>query len=166
MKYSEPKLKNPLDLVVISKRYRSKLEAQIASHLTTSGVQFGYESLSYPYVKECRYTPDFFLPSGVIIEAKGWFRSADRSKLLLVKERNPGLDLRLVFQNARNRLNKKSKTTYGEWATKYGFQFSDGGRIPTDWIKEGTQYDLQRFNGLHEEVRQKIRNKTKKNRLT
>ncbi len=133
-------------------KYRSKLESQIASHLTRGGVQFGYESMSFPYVKECRYTPDFFLPTGIIIEAKGWFRSEDRSKLLAVKAQNPGLDIRLVFQNARNRLNKNSKTTYGDWATKNGFQFSDGGRIPADWIKEGTQIEVHGLHGLPEKV--------------
>ena len=133
-------------------KYRSKLEAQIASHLTRGGVQFGYESMSFPYVKECRYTPDFFLPTGIIIEAKGWFRSEDRSKLLAVKAQNPGLDIRLVFQNAKNRLNKNSKTSYADWATKHGFKFADGGRIPADWIKEGTQLEVHGLHGVPDKV--------------
>jgi hypothetical protein len=143
-------------------KYRSKLEAQIASHLSRGGVQFGYESMSFPYVKECRYTPDFILPTGVILEAKGWFRPEDRSKLLAVKANNPGLDLRLVFQNARNRLNKKSKTTYGEWATKHGFPFSDGGRIPADWIKEGTQVEIQGLRRVSSKVRKAVWDKAEK----
>jgi hypothetical protein len=143
-------------------KYRSKLEAHIASHLNRGGVQFGYESMSFSYVKECRYTPDFILPCGVILEAKGWFRPEDRSKLLAVKANNPGIDLRLVFQNARNRLNKKSKTTYGEWASKNGFPFSDGGVVPADWIKEGTQVEIQGLRRICSEVRKSVRSKTEK----
>lgn len=71
---------------------------------------------------------------------------------MAVKAQNPGIDIRLVFQNARNRLNKKSKTTYGDWATKNGFQFSDGGRIPADWIKEGTQLELQRLHSVSKKI--------------
>ena len=59
--------------------------------------------------------PDFFLPNGVIIEAKGFFKPSDRRKMLAVKEAHPELDIRFVFMRD-NTLSKSSKTTYSMWA--------------------------------------------------
>lgn len=114
-------------------KYRSSLETQIAHQLETAGVQFGYESFRLKYQKQCHYIPDFVLPNGVIIEAKGWFTPQDRKKLILVKQQNPGLDIRLVFSRSIHRLNKKSRTTYADWSTTYGFPHSEG-KIPSEWL--------------------------------
>ena len=80
--------------------YRSKFEAKVAKHLKDKKVKFDYESevLSYtiPESKH-RYTPDFTLPNGVVVEAKGRFTPADRKKMSLVKEQNPDRDIRLIF---------------------------------------------------------------------
>jgi len=84
------------------------------------------------------YTPDFVLPNGIIIEAKGLFSSADRKKHLYVQEQHPLLDIRFVFSNAHSRLYKGSKTRYGDWCIKHGFQFADK-LIPIAWIKEPNQ---------------------------
>ena len=54
------------------------------------------------------------------IEAKGKLDSQARTKLLAIKESNPGLDLRLVFQSD-NWTTKKHTQRYTEWATKHGF---------------------------------------------
>jgi hypothetical protein len=61
---------------------------------------------------------------------------------LLVKEQHGGLDIRFVFESSKRRLSKVSKTTYGEWCTKYGFQFADK-EIPIDWIKEKKKYNSE-----------------------
>ena len=37
------------------------------------------------------YTPDFILPNGILIEAKGLFETADRKKHLLIKKQYPQL---------------------------------------------------------------------------
>ena len=116
-------------------RYRSKLEQSIAEHLKSIGSVFEYESIRLPYKRECVYTPDFILPNGIIVEAKGWFRSSDRSKLVLVKQAHPEKDIRIVFQRSWNRLSKKTTTTYAQWATKNGFLFAEG-KIPEAWVKE------------------------------
>ena len=61
--------------------YRSGLEERIAQELLEKGVEFEYESLSISYLrpaKKAKYTPDFVLPNGIIIETKGRFLTADR----------------------------------------------------------------------------------------
>jgi len=45
------------------------------------------------------------------------------------------LDIRFVFSNSRNKLNKKSKTTYADWCDKHGFKWADK-QIPKSWIDE------------------------------
>jgi hypothetical protein len=114
-------------------KYRSGLEVQIASQLEKAGVQFGYETQRLKYQRICHYIPDFILPNGVLIEGKGWFTPQDRSKLLLLKKQDPNLDIRLVFSKSSTRLNKKSRTTYGEWSTTNGFLWSEK-VIPPEWL--------------------------------
>ena len=118
--------------------YRSGFEKRLAEQLEEAGVKFRYEAEKLSYTVPSRkstYTPDFFLPNGIILEAKGRFRTAeDRQKLLLVKEAHPEVDLRLVFQNAKLPIYKGSKTTYAKWAEDHGFKWSDK-RIPKEWLK-------------------------------
>ena len=114
-------------------KYRSRFEAQLALTLERVGAPFDYESLKVKYTKESTYTPDFILPNGIIIEAKGYWIPADRTKHLRVRDCNPELDIRFCFQNAHNTLSKKSKTTYGEWCDKHGFLWAHK-TIPTEWI--------------------------------
>ena len=61
--------------------------------------------------------------------------SSDRAKHLLIKEQHPNLDIRFIFMNDKIRLDKRSKTTYGDWCTKNGFVFSKE-RIPKEWMKK------------------------------
>ena len=118
--------------------YRSGLEKKIASSLSAQGVTFGYENLRLNYTVPTRvatYTPDFTLPNGIIIEAKGRFDTADRKKHLLVRGAHPDLDIRFVFSNPLARIGKASATTYAAWCKKNGFLFSKG-TIPVAWLKE------------------------------
>lgn len=100
---------------------------------------FDYENRKLKYTVPARnatYTPDFEV-GHIIIEAKGYFRSAsDRQKLVLVKQTYPDLDIRLVFQKASNPIYKGSPTTYAKWAEDHGFKWSDNGRIPDEWLEE------------------------------
>lgn len=82
-----------------------------------------------------KYTPDFVLPNGIIIEAKGIFEREDRQKHLLIKMQYPDLDIRFVFQNPKLKLYKGSKTTYADWADKNGFKYSTR-QIPEAWFRE------------------------------
>ena len=120
----------------IKNGYRSGLEDDISVDLKERGVAFKYEWLKISYsVNEIRtYTPDFELPNGIIIESKGRFVAADRKKHLKVQEQYPNLDIRFVFSNSRGKINKGSKSTYGDWCDKHGFIYSDK-RIPDEWLK-------------------------------
>ena len=114
-------------------KFRSKFEHSVASALKKAGVTFCYETLKLGYTRECVYTPDFILPNGIIIECKGYWVPSDRTKHLRVREANPDLDIRFCFQNAHNRLSKRSHTTYAEWCDKHNFKWSHK-HIPYEWI--------------------------------
>lgn len=118
--------------------FRSGLEEQIAAALTEQGVEYQYEELVIRFTKparQARYTPDFVLPNGIIVETKGRFLTADRQKHILVKDQCPEYDIRFVFSNSRTRISKNSKTTYADWCRKNGFQFADK-EIPQAWLEE------------------------------
>ena len=124
---------------VLKSGYRSKFEEDLANGLKARGVEVRYEpfKLSYkkPVKKDPTYTPDFVLPNGIIVEAKGYFESSDRTKHLLVKAQHPELDIRFVFQNSRNKISKNSLTSYADWCIKNGFEYADM-NIPKEWINE------------------------------
>ena len=118
--------------------YRSGLEVQVAKQLENAGVHALYEARKISYLKPARvsrYTPDWILPNGIVVETKGRFMVADRQKHLIIQKQHPNLDIRFVFSNANSRISKKSKTTYAMWCEKHGFKFADK-RIPEDWLKE------------------------------
>ena len=117
----------------MANKYRSKFEEKFARELESLGVDFGYESMTIPYLKEHTYTPDFVLPNGIIIENKGFWRSSDRTKHKLIREQHPELDIRFIFQNARNKLSKKSKTTYADYCNRRGWIWAEGG-LPLSWL--------------------------------
>lgn len=130
--------KVPTTRISISKGYRSGLEERIAQELLEAGVGFTYEDQVIHYVKPqkvARYTPDFVLDNGIIVETKGRFLTADRQKHLLVKNQHPELDIRFVFSRSKERISKKSKTTYADWCEKHGFRYADVS-IPESWLKE------------------------------
>lgn len=120
-------------------RYRSKSEERVAGHLNDLGVAYQYEpkdqKVTYRVERTASYLPDFVLTSsGVILEVKGYLSPSDRSKYLRIKASNSDVDIRFVFDRATNKLNKTSKTTYAEWATKHGFLWTEK-IIPPNWIE-------------------------------
>lgn len=126
----------------IIKGYRSGLEEQIARQIDQAGHVVLYETEKLSYVwpeRPATYTPDFVLAKRdgrMFIETKGRFVVEDRQKMLLVREQNPDIDIRLVFSNANQKLYKGSPTTYAMWADKHGFVWANK-RIPDDWFAEG-----------------------------
>lgn len=97
-----------------------------------------YETLKLTYTTpptEHKYTPDFPLPNGIIVETKGRFTAEDRAKHLLVKAQHPDRDIRFVFSNSRARLYKGSPTSYAMWCDKHGFKYADK-LIPQAWLHE------------------------------
>lgn len=119
----------------VKAKLRSGLEDKIAAQLNEAGIGFGYESLKVPYEIEHTYNPDFILDNGIIIEGKGLFDSADRTKHLAVKKRHPHLDVRFIFSRSASPLYKGSKSTYATWCEKHGFQYADK-LIPEAWLLE------------------------------
>ena len=117
--------------------YRSGLEETVGKALTEAGVSYEYETLKIEWVdhKVRKYTPDFILPNGIIVETKGRFVAADRRKHLEIQKQHPEKDIRFVFSNAKNKLNKGSKTTYAMWCEQKGFKWAEKS-IPEEWIKE------------------------------
>lgn len=128
--------------LLIQARYRNKLEKSVGEQLRAAGVEFDYEGEKVEILIPARkstYLPDFKARKApIIIESKGYFYNGaqDRQKLILIKEQHPELDIRIVFSNASKPIYKKSKTTYGQWATDHGFKWADNGVVPKSWLKE------------------------------
>lgn len=117
-------------------KFRSGFEQNLAGQIRNAEGTLRYETLRLKYQrKPSTYTPDYVLKNGIVVEAKGRFTATDRTKMLLVKAQHPHLDIRLVFMNPRVRLSSISKTTYGEWATKHGFQWAERW-VPNEWFIE------------------------------
>jgi hypothetical protein len=117
---------------------RSGLEADNCKHLEDKGIPYEYEKhkIKWEDHQWRSYTPDFVLDSnGIIVETKGRFVPADRRKHLKVKEQYPKLDIRFVFTNSKTKINKGSKTSYGDWCKRHGFQYADK-VIPESWLEE------------------------------
>lgn len=118
--------------------YRSGLEDIISAQLKGAGIPVQYETHVIRYsvpASEHRYTPDFVLPNGIIIETKGRFTPKDRQKMALVVSQHPELDIRIIFNNPRQRISKTSKTTYAAWCEKHNIKYASKA-IPQEWLDE------------------------------
>lgn len=117
-------------------RYRSQFEINLARALAERKVTFEYEQAKLEYIPKPRtYTPDFYLPEqDIYIEAKGHLDKGDRVKMQLIKQQYPDLDIRFVFVRATNKIYKGSKTSYADWANRYGFPWAEGS-VPEEWLK-------------------------------
>lgn len=132
-----------------SVKYRSRFEEYVADVLPT---RTKYEAKTFRFPVKCptyrcngcgskdvvrttSYKPDFLLPNGTFIEAKGIFTAGNRRNLLAWKAHFPEETLRIVFQ-ADNTFSKKSTTRYSDWAKAAGFEYCVGFRnIPKEWTK-------------------------------
>ena len=122
--------------VQTSNTFRSDLEGRVADQLEKQRVEFTFEPklnrIGYSVPK--KYQPDFLLPNGILIEAKGWFKSEDQRKHKLIKEQHPEIDIRFVFQKLKSKV-QGGRFTCQEWCEKYDFQFAEA-IIPNSWIHE------------------------------
>lgn len=119
-------------------KFRSKFEKVVYEKAKSNRLKLDYEPSTsvVDYVVTARYTPDFRLPNGILVEAKGYFDPAARGKMRRVKQQHPELDIRFVFQRASNTVTKaKNSKTYGQWAEMHGFPWAEGS-IPKEWWKE------------------------------
>ena len=120
------------------RKLRSGYEKKVRKCLEENKVQYTYESMVIKYVvpeTKRSYTPDFILPNGVIIEAKGYWDAESRRKMALVVEQNPHLKIKMLLQRD-NTISKKSKTKYSDWAKARGIEcvVSPQGIIPEEWL--------------------------------
>ena len=115
--------------------FRSKYEETIYNNVKEKGLTVQYEPFSLAYLVKGDYCPDFVLTNGIIVEAKGYFDSRARAKMIAVKKNNPTLDIRMLFMNSKTKVRKGSEMTYADWCVKYGFPFADG-MIPDQWFEE------------------------------
>ena len=114
------------------KPYRSWFEHELSIELKGTGAK--YEKLILPYYKMHTYKPDWVLPNGIILEAKGRFTAPDRAKHLHIKAQHPDLDIRFVFKYD-NKLYKASTTRYSDWCDSKGYKYAFN-EVPKLWLKE------------------------------
>lgn len=123
----------------LAKGFRSGLEDTVSTNLIKRGVtKFTYERHVIRYLipsRIARYTPDFCLPNGIVVETKGLWEPEDRQKIELVTKQFPELELRLVFSNPKRAIQPGSKTTYAMVCDKLGIKYA-AKDIPTTWIEE------------------------------
>ena len=113
---------------------RSTFEHTLKADMESRGLPFVYEPKDQHLGYMLSYIPDFVLPNGIIVEAKGWFDSEDRTKMLRVAQANPSVDIRFVFMKD-NLIRKGSKTRYSTWCDKHGFKWALG-TVPESWWHE------------------------------
>ena len=129
--------------------FRSEFEKRVALGLEEAGCEHEYEECTLEYTvpeKKHRYTPDFRLPNGVLVEVKGRWTPEDRKKHLLVRAQHPDLDIRLVFSNPREKINKGSTTTYADYCERHGIIFAKG-HVPSEWFLKSDEKSVPVRNG-------------------
>lgn len=117
--------------------FKSKFEKQVWDKLKKVFSACKYEPNKYSYIQpaiERTYIPDFKPGSAEIyIEAKGKLDLETRKKMVWFKQCNPKTRIIFLFMNPDVKIRKGSKTTYGDWATKEGFEWLDARK---DWISD------------------------------
>ena len=138
---------------------RSKYEDTLTANLDKNSKEYHYEEFSLEYTVKHKYTPDFVLPNGIIVEAKGcecyrviktlrgkkrefYIGSLDsdaRGKMLNIKRQYPELDIRFVFPKDFKLKGTKTTPRASQWCKKHGFKYHIGNTIPESWFKEEGQ---------------------------
>ncbi len=126
------------------KEHRSGLEDQVEDALRKQGFSPEYEKESFPYILHRKYKPDFKI-GDVHIEVKGWWPSDQRQKFLSVVINNPDLKIFVALQRPHQTLNKKSKTSYAQWATKNGIAWCPI-PIPKEFLDQWLQGERPTFH--------------------
>jgi hypothetical protein len=148
--------------------FRSKFEREIAEQIgrrykTPLDEYYEKVRLRYPDTKEGTrtrlYIPDFVLPNGIVIEAKGYFRLENKKKYRQVKKWFPELDLRIVFQEPTGIKAGEN----GAWCRKYRIPFASC-RIPEAWFTDmGKRTQRERDSGNRPESQRDSGNRGQKN---
>lgn len=127
---------------------KNKFEVDVADQLKSAGINPRYESETFEYYVKRKHTPDFpVFNRQLIIEAKGRFTSADRTKIKAILKQYPNIDYRIVFQNPNTRLNKTSQQTYATWCDSNGVKWCKN-IIPQTWLDEIKSLNENYYNKL------------------
>ena len=107
---------------------KSNFELKIADALVEAipegeVVEYEKEKIPYHYQATKNYIPDFSLPNGIYVEAKGRWTAPDRAKHLLVRRQHPDKDIRLIFQSDNKLTKAKNGMRYSDFCNKYGIKF-------------------------------------------
>lgn len=117
-------------------KYRSGFEAKVAAQLEAKKIKYEYESVKLAYLvpeSKHKYTPDFKLPNGILIEVKGKWDSDGRKKMALVMEQNPTEDIRMLFMRDQP-IRKGSNTYYSDVCEKLGIEYAFK-EVPEEWLE-------------------------------
>jgi hypothetical protein len=123
--------------------YKSGLELTVADQIKSTEYDLKYETEILKYIvpeRAAKYTPDFVFTKRngelMFVETKGRWTSVDRLKMKHVLASNPGVDIRMVFQNPNQKISKASNTTYEAYALKLGIKHVAKKDIPAEWLME------------------------------
>jgi len=101
--------------------YRSGLEEAFAKAVPRR--KFRYEPFTVRYVMHRKYVPDFvYVPTGAMIECKGYFRAGDTMKYKAVRD-TVDRELIFVLSDPNKKVRKGARITMGQWCSKEGFKF-------------------------------------------
>jgi len=139
--------------------FKSFFEKNFALYLHNIGISHSYEPVKVPYVvpaKNKTYTPDFVydpkslkrcksirsledLRGKVILELKGKLDFDAQTKMLLVRECNPWLDIRFIFPSdhviSKQKKGKNGKFRCSDWCELHGFKYYIGFAPEVNWFK-------------------------------
>jgi len=123
---------------------KSKAELEVAQNCVKDKLNWTYETEKVkwtpPPVRDKTYTPDFIIKrkdgTKLLVEYKEYLDSRSKRVLRYATKQNPELDIRILFgpNCATKRISKTSKTTYWQWANKYGIPWAKGRTIPKEWL--------------------------------
>ena len=123
--------------------YKSGLELSVSEQIKNTEYPLNYEIEIIHYIvpeRYAKYTPDFVFTKKngelMFIETKGRWTATDRLKMKHVLTSNPGVDIRMVFQNPNQKISKASATTYEIYANKLGIKHVAKKDIPAEWLEE------------------------------
>ena len=128
-------------------KFKSKFE-QIVSKVLGKRAQYEPDKIKFvqPAVDRT-YIPDWKIGEHVYIETKGKLDLETRKKMVWVKEQHPQLKFYILFQNAFNRITKRSNTTYADWCDRNGFEWGHYPHgIPEHWFEQEEQVVHQKTN--------------------
>ena len=117
--------------------FRSKFEANVWKVLIKHFPNSKYEPNKLSFLQPAKvrtYVPDFKTGKRKIyIEAKGKMDLATRQKMIWFRQSNPLIRIVFLFMNPDVKINKRSKTSYGKWASDNHFEWLD---FRKDWIND------------------------------